>query len=164
MATNSSILAGKSHGQRSLVGCSPWCRKETDTTQCLNRQHHGRSNFPEQGERSLKAALILEGSRRFFPSCQMPFASFLKIILQCQFLCKGCSAVENHLPSCIPQAPYIFSLYLLFLPIEGEVFKRGNLNFIFCYHLQSHLAYDKLLTYICMEGHRLQMCRVECYL
>ena len=24
MATHSSILAGESHGQRSLVGCSPW--------------------------------------------------------------------------------------------------------------------------------------------
>ena len=32
MATHSSILAGKSHGQRSLVGYSPWGRKESDTT------------------------------------------------------------------------------------------------------------------------------------
>ena len=37
MATHSSILAGKSHGQRSLAGCSPWGREESDTaehTQC----------------------------------------------------------------------------------------------------------------------------------
>ena len=27
------LLPGKSHGQRSLVGCSPWGRKESDTTQ-----------------------------------------------------------------------------------------------------------------------------------
>ena len=29
--THSSILAGKSHGQRSLVGYSPWGLKESDT-------------------------------------------------------------------------------------------------------------------------------------
>ena len=28
-------LPGKSHGQRSLVGCSPWGRKESDTTEQL---------------------------------------------------------------------------------------------------------------------------------
>ena len=26
------LLPGKSHGQRSLVGCSPWGRYESDTT------------------------------------------------------------------------------------------------------------------------------------
>ena len=26
------LLPGKSHGQRSLVGCSPWGREESDTT------------------------------------------------------------------------------------------------------------------------------------
>ena len=31
MATHSSILAGESHGQRSLAGYSPWGRKESDT-------------------------------------------------------------------------------------------------------------------------------------
>ena len=31
MTTHSSILARKIHGQRSLVGCSPWCCKESDT-------------------------------------------------------------------------------------------------------------------------------------
>ena len=29
------LLPGKSHGQRSLVGCSPWCRKESGTTEQL---------------------------------------------------------------------------------------------------------------------------------
>ena len=29
------LLPGKSHGQRSLVGCSPWGRKESDTTKWL---------------------------------------------------------------------------------------------------------------------------------
>ena len=29
------LLSGKSHGQRSLVGCSPWSREESDTTERL---------------------------------------------------------------------------------------------------------------------------------
>ena len=29
------LLPGKSHGQRRLVGCSPWGRKESDTTERL---------------------------------------------------------------------------------------------------------------------------------
>ena len=29
------LLPGKSHGWRSLVGCSPWGRKESDTTEQL---------------------------------------------------------------------------------------------------------------------------------
>ena len=32
-ATHSSILAGESHGQRSLVGYSPYGCKESDTTE-----------------------------------------------------------------------------------------------------------------------------------
>ena len=36
MATCSSILPGKSHGQRSLAGYSPWVHKEWDTTWQLN--------------------------------------------------------------------------------------------------------------------------------
>ena len=36
MAPHSSILAGKSHGQRNLAGCSPWGHKESDTTEHLH--------------------------------------------------------------------------------------------------------------------------------
>ena len=32
MATHCSVLAGKSRGQRGLVGYSPWGRKESDMT------------------------------------------------------------------------------------------------------------------------------------
>ena len=32
MATTPLFLPGKSHGWRSLVGCSPWGHKESDTT------------------------------------------------------------------------------------------------------------------------------------
>ena len=38
MATYSSILAGESHGWRSLVGYSPRGRRESDTTERLNFQ------------------------------------------------------------------------------------------------------------------------------
>ena len=30
------LLPGKSHGRRSLVGCSPWARSESDTTERLH--------------------------------------------------------------------------------------------------------------------------------
>ena len=30
------LLPGKSHGQRSLVGCNPWGREESDTTERLH--------------------------------------------------------------------------------------------------------------------------------
>ena len=33
MATDSNILARKSHGQRSLVGCGPWGHKQLDATE-----------------------------------------------------------------------------------------------------------------------------------
>ena len=36
MATHSSVLAWKIHGQRSLLGYSPWGRKELDTTERLH--------------------------------------------------------------------------------------------------------------------------------
>ena len=38
MATHSIFLPGESHGQRSLVGYSPWGRKELDTTKRLSTQ------------------------------------------------------------------------------------------------------------------------------
>ena len=36
MAIHPVLLPGKSHGQRSLVGYSPWGRKESDTTERLH--------------------------------------------------------------------------------------------------------------------------------
>ena len=33
MKTHSTILDGKFHGQRSLVGCSPWGHRESDTAE-----------------------------------------------------------------------------------------------------------------------------------
>ena len=45
MATHSSILAGKSHGQKSLVGYSLWGHKEPDMTESLSTHtgHHSGS-------------------------------------------------------------------------------------------------------------------------
>ena len=40
MATHSSILAGKFHGQKSLVGYSPWGCKESDTTKAAEHTPH----------------------------------------------------------------------------------------------------------------------------
>ena len=39
MATHSSIIAGKFHGQRSLAGYGLWGRKESDTTEATERTH-----------------------------------------------------------------------------------------------------------------------------
>ena len=43
MATHSSILAWRSHGQRSLAGYSPWGHKESDTTERLHFRYGGKS-------------------------------------------------------------------------------------------------------------------------
>ena len=40
MATHSSNLLGKSHGQRSLAGYNPWGCKESDTTEVTDYQDH----------------------------------------------------------------------------------------------------------------------------
>ena len=40
MATHSSTLAWKSHGQRSLVDYSPWGRKESEKTERLHFHFH----------------------------------------------------------------------------------------------------------------------------
>ena len=39
MATHSSILAGESHGQRSLVGYSPWGGSELGTNEATELVH-----------------------------------------------------------------------------------------------------------------------------
>ena len=33
------LLSGKSHGRRSLVGCSPWGREESDMTESTTHTH-----------------------------------------------------------------------------------------------------------------------------
>ena len=41
MATNSSILSWRIHGQRRLVGHSPWCHKESDTIEQFTMKEAG---------------------------------------------------------------------------------------------------------------------------
>ena len=36
MQSTPALLPGKSHGRRSLIGCSPWGRKESDSTERLH--------------------------------------------------------------------------------------------------------------------------------
>ena len=52
MATHSSILPGKSHGQRSLAGSSLWDCKESHMTQRLNHHYN-----VEQGTDKIKLAM-----------------------------------------------------------------------------------------------------------
>ena len=42
------LLPGESHGQRSLVGCSPWGHKESDTTERLHCKARVESGVPGQ--------------------------------------------------------------------------------------------------------------------
>ena len=43
------LLPGKSHGQRSLVGYSPWGHKESDTTERLHLHFHFQCPQLEKG-------------------------------------------------------------------------------------------------------------------
>ena len=59
------LLPGKSHGQRSLVGYSPWGRKESDTTERLYlltymRLRFGRAADEFRGRRDLLATMGLK--------------------------------------------------------------------------------------------------------
>ena len=55
------LLPGKSHGRRSLVGCSPWGHKESDTTEQLHF-HFSRSCIGE-GNGNLLQCPCLENPR-----------------------------------------------------------------------------------------------------
>jgi len=51
------LLPGKSHGQRSLVGCSPWGREESDTTEQLDF-HFSLSCFGEGNDNPLQCSCL----------------------------------------------------------------------------------------------------------
>ena len=55
------LLLGKSHGQRSLVGCSPWGPKESDTTELLH--FHFSLSFIGEGNGSPLQCSCLENPR-----------------------------------------------------------------------------------------------------
>ena len=61
MATTPVFLPGKSHGQRSLAGCSPWGHKELDRTEYMWLVKGVHVLFPRTceyitGQRGIKAA------------------------------------------------------------------------------------------------------------
>ena len=51
------LLPGKSHGQRSLVDCSPWGRKESDTTERLHFHFQRHSEEQSRHEHAHKSKL-----------------------------------------------------------------------------------------------------------
>ena len=61
MAPHSSTLAGKSHRWKSLVGCSPWGREESDTTEWLD--FHFSLSFIGEGNDNPLQCSCLENPR-----------------------------------------------------------------------------------------------------
>ena len=55
------LLPGKSHGRRSLVGCSPWGRQESDTTERLH--FHFSLSWTGEGNGNLLQYSCLENPR-----------------------------------------------------------------------------------------------------
>ena len=62
MATHSSFLPGKFHGQRGLVGYSPWGCKESDMTEQLTHTHTYTHNLFYVGR-------LLLSSKHFIDTC-----------------------------------------------------------------------------------------------
>ena len=52
------LLPGKSHGRRSLVGCSPWGRWESDTTERLHFIHFSLSCIGEGNGNPLQCSCL----------------------------------------------------------------------------------------------------------
>ena len=67
------LLPGESHGWRSLVGCSPWGRKESDTTEQL----HFHFSLSCIGKASQIAKFLLWFACLFLPSFFLFFILFL---------------------------------------------------------------------------------------
>ena len=57
------LLPGKSHGWRSLVGCSPWGRKESDTTERLHFHFHSSLSRIGEGNGNPLQCSCLENPR-----------------------------------------------------------------------------------------------------
>ena len=56
------LLPGKSHGQRSLVGFSPWCHEESDTTELLHFCFHFHALEKEMATHSSVLAWRIPGT------------------------------------------------------------------------------------------------------
>ena len=67
MATHSSVLAGESQGQGSLVGCRLWGRTESDMTEAAQQQQQQVGHnvpFKEQASFNCTAAVTIHGDFR----------------------------------------------------------------------------------------------------
>ena len=56
------LLPGKSHGQRSLIGCSPWGHEESDTTERLTLTFHFHALEKEMATHSSSLAWKIPGT------------------------------------------------------------------------------------------------------
>ena len=61
MAACSSILAGESHGQRSLAGCSLWGHKELDRTQQLHNDNKAMGTWERRWVHTQKETPFTKG-------------------------------------------------------------------------------------------------------
>ena len=89
MAIHSSVLAGKSHGQKSLAGYSPWGHKELDTTERLSTPIYFLFNylFISIGLKDTTFFFRLQSSTIMIPILLLTLFKFCSLVVfSCQFL------------------------------------------------------------------------------
>ena len=91
------ILPGKSNGQRSLVGYSPWGRKESDTTGWLH------FHFTKINESRDNLHLTIVTSLSLIPSCYL----YTRIYLHACCICDFCLITAIHIVTCETQWPVL---------------------------------------------------------
>ena len=103
------LLPGKSHGRRSLVGCSPWDHEESDTTEQL----HFHSLEKEMATHSSVLAWRIPGTGEpgGLPSM-------------------GSHRVGHDWSDLAAAAP-IYEIYLHFIYVWGLIFKPYQLNLLY---------------------------------
>ena len=105
------LLPGKSHGRRSLVGCSPWGREELDTTEQLH--FHSSLSCTGEGNGNPLQCSCLENPRDGGPRRAAVYGvtqsrTRLKRLSSsgnqphCRSLCCCCSVAQPCLPVCNP--------------------------------------------------------------
>ena len=100
MTTCSSTLPGKFHGWRSLVGCSPWGHKESDTTEQLNN-NDTHLNASIQASAALRSLSDLPGGLpvddfHYHPRPDKARSSAMLVIFCCCFsVTKSCQTLHN---------------------------------------------------------------------
>ena len=115
IATRSSILAWKSHGQRSRVGCSPWGHKESDTTVRLTLFTRGVIQGQSPHSYSVPFPLIPPGlqhiliqfeKRQEISLVTLYTYAALSVVCECVCVCVSvcvCTCVCIYMGVCFPQ-------------------------------------------------------------